>query len=183
MLRQFRRNTISRSNDTAIYGASERFSDMIFLVHTMEYRGETVCEDIRLRNYRESDYTEYRQRYEDSFYDIRRTLGLPRECCKSESKLADLKDSIFILEEDGEIAGSVAVYDNEIDDFFVAEKYRRRGYGGSLLRFAVSYLQQKNTDRIILHVAQINKAALELYLNNGFVIFSTEEIDRPGSEC
>lgn len=147
-----------------------------FLVHEMEYTGGPISEDIQLRNYKASDYAEYKMLYEDSFSEMRTSLGLPRECCKSFDELANLRDSIFILEENGCILGSVAVYDNEIDDLFVAEKYRNNGCGRRLLRFAVEYLQKRNAERIFLHVAAVNKKASAMYLQNGFVITHTEEI-------
>jgi len=143
----------------------------------MEYKGNPVSEDLRLRNYKSSDYTEYKQIYEDSFYKMRSTLGLPRECCKCSDELLKNRNNIFILERNGCIIGSVSVYGCEIDDLFAAEAYRGQGFGTRLLRYAVSYLQKQNADRIFLHVADINKAAVSLYMNNGFIITEAEEIN------
>jgi ribosomal protein S18 acetylase RimI-like enzyme len=150
---------------------------MSFFVHTLEYKGGPVSSDIRPRNYENKDYKQYKRKYEDCFYPMRNSLGLPRECCKSSGKLLKSRDNIFILEENGSIIGSVSVYSNEIDDLFVADEYQHMGYGMKLLRFAIAYLQKNYTDRIILHTADVNKAALSLYLNNGFVISETEEIN------
>ncbi len=147
-----------------------------FLVHEMDYTGGPISEDIQLRNYKASDYAEYKKMYEDSFFEMRDSLGLPRECCKSFDELSNLSDSIFILEENGCILGSVAVYGNEIDELFVAEGYRNNGYGRRLLRFAVEYLQNRNAERIFLHVADVNKNAAAMYLRNGFVITHIEII-------
>ncbi len=149
---------------------------MRFLVHTLEYKGGPVNEAVSLRNYTCDDYEKYKKIYEDCFYAMRSSLGLPRECCKSSEKLARLKDSIFILEDSGNIVGSVAVYGNEIDDLFVSSEYQRKGCGLKLLRYAIAYLQKKNTDRIILHAADVNRSALSVYLKNGFVIAETKEI-------
>ena len=149
---------------------------MSFTVHTMEYRGGAISEELQLRNYEPSDYEEYRRIYEESFFRMRSSLGLKRECCKSFEELLQNKDNIFIMEENGNITGSVAVYGNEIDDLFVAGEYRKKGYGLKLLEYAVSYLRKSGCDRIILHVADVNKEALSLYLANGFIITSTEEI-------
>ena len=136
----------------------------------MDYTGDTINEDIRLRNFTDSDYDEYKKLYEDSFFEMRKSLGLPRECCKSCDEISSLSDSIFILEENGSIFGSVAVYGNEIDDLFVSEEHRKNGYGRRLLRFAVEYLQKRNAERIFLHVADVNRNAVTMYLQNGFVI-------------
>jgi len=149
---------------------------MGFFVHEMEYRGGLLNESIQLRNYTMSDYPEYSTIYEDSFCEMRTSLGLCRECCKSSGELLNNKDSIFILEGNGHLIGSVSVIGNEIDDLFVAYEYRSKGYGQKLLRYAVSYLQKRNFSRIILHVADVNKAALSMYIENGFIITSTEEI-------
>lgn len=145
-------------------------TDMSFIVYEMDYTGDTINEDIRLRNFTDSDYDEYKKLYEDSFFEMRKSLGLPRECCKSCDEISSLSDSIFILEENGSIFGSVAVYSNEIDDLFVSEEHRKNGYGCRLLRFAVEYLQKRNAERIFLHVADVNRNAVTMYLQNGFVI-------------
>ena len=151
---------------------------MNFYVHTLEYKGGPVSENLEPRNYTAADYAEYKQLYEDSFYDMRHKLGLPRECCKSSDELLANKSIIFILEINGCMIGSVAVYGNEIDDLFVAAGHQRHGYGQKLLRYAVSYLQKANTDRIVLHAADINKSAVSLYTGNGFIITETKEISR-----
>ena len=149
---------------------------MRFLVHTLEYKGGPVNETVSLRNYTCDDYEKYKKIYEDCFFPMRNSLSLPRECCKSCEELARLKDSIFILEDSGRIIGSVTVYGNEIDDLFVSSEYQRKGYGLKLLRYAIAYLQKKNTDRIILHAADVNRSALSVYLKNSFVIIETKEI-------
>ena len=79
-------------------------TDMSFIVYEMDYTGDTINEDIRLRNFTDSDYDEYKKLYEDSFFEMRKSLGLPRECCKSCDEISSLSDSIFILEENGSIS-------------------------------------------------------------------------------
>lgn len=58
----------------------------------------------------------------------------------------------------------------------VAEEHQKKGYGRQLLWFAVSYLQKKNCSPILLHVADWNQEAVELYRKNGFVITKTEYV-------
>ena len=151
---------------------------MRFSAYTMEYRGDPVSESLRPRHYKAADHREYKRIYEDCFHKMRSSLGLPRECCKSSDELLKNRENIFILEENGAIIGSVAVFDNEIDDLFVAKEHQRRGIGMRLLRFAVALLQQRNSERIILHAADVNKGAVSMYLNCGFVITDKEEIIR-----
>lgn len=150
---------------------------MSFIVYTLEYTGGLIKENICLRNYNGTDYEQYKRKYEDSFYAMRSSLGLPRECCKSRKELLNNKNNIFIYENNDIIIGSVAVYGNEIDDLFVADEYRINGLGLKMLRFAIAFLQKRNTDKIILHVADVNKVALSMYLKNGFVISKSEEIE------
>ena len=146
---------------------------MRFLVHTLEYIGGPVNEAVSLRNYTCDDYKKYKKIYEDCFFAMRSSLGLPRECCKSREELQENKNNIFIYEKNDIIIGSVSVYGNEIDDLFVAAEYRNKGFGLKMLRFAIAFIQKRNADKIILHVADVNKAALSMYLNNGFVIIKT----------
>lgn len=75
-------------------------------------------------------------------------------------------------------AGAVALKGGEIDDLVVLLKRRRRGLGGKLLRWAVHRLQAEGVEEITLHVADWNRGAMELYLQNGFVIEKTEIIVR-----
>lgn len=89
-------------------------------------------------------------------------------------ELTRRKDRIYILEIDGELIGSVAIYGNEIDDLIVKKGSQRMGYGKVLLQFAVSCLQTNNISPIILHVADWNQGAIKLYLENGFSILKTE---------
>lgn len=98
----------------------------------------------------------------------------PIDSCHSKEELEHKKDSIYILEIDGRLIGSVAIYDNEIDDLVVDKSYQRMGYGESLLKFAVSHLQRNNTHPLILHVADWNQGAVKMYLRNGFSIVRTE---------
>lgn len=149
---------------------------MSFFVHTLEYKGGPVISDISPRNYKATDYNQYKYKYENSFYPMRNMLGLPRECCKTSDELLKNRDNIFVLEDNGEIIGSVAIYSNEIDDLFVANEYQQKGVGLKLLRYALAFMQKKNEDRIIIHVAGVNKYALLMYLKAGFVILGTEEI-------
>ena len=100
----------------------------------------------------------------------------PIECCGSREELERKKEEIYILEIDGKIIGSVAIYGNEIDDLVVEKSFQGMGYGTALLRFAVSSLQSNHTSPIILHVADWNQSALKIYLKNGFSIVKTEEI-------
>ena len=140
--------------------------------HTMEYQGGRIVSHLQLRNYSALDYKEYKR-----IHDMRIALQrFPIECCGSREELERKKEEIYILEIDGKIIGSVAIYGNEIDDLVVEKSFQGMGYGTALLRFAVSSLQSNHTSPIILHVADWNQSALKIYLKNGFSIVKTEEI-------
>lgn len=75
-----------------------------------------------------------------------------------------------------EIIGSIACYGNEIDDLIVNKKYQHKGYGKQLLLWGMQCIRKKNTEPIVLHVAEWNKNALLLYKKNGFEITNIEKI-------
>lgn len=150
---------------------------MKIIAHTMEYKGSEIESTLELRNYIESDYEEYKRVYEDCFFKMRTALELkPVRCCGRAENLLRKSEKIFILEEQNHLIGSVAIYDNEIDDLVVAKEYQCKGYGRKLLQFAVSYMQKKGISPIRLHVADWNQNAVKMYLNNGFEITKTETV-------
>ena len=149
---------------------------MKIIAHTMEYRGGSIVSPLRLRNYSAFDYEEYKRIYEECFRDMRTALQrFPVDCCDSKEELEHKKDKIYILEIDGKLVGSVAIYDNEIDDLIVEKSYQRAGYGEGLLQFAISYMQSDNIFPIVLHVADWNQGAIKMYMKNGFAIVKTDE--------
>ena len=83
-------------------------------------------------------------------------------------------DKVFLLLCNEEIIGSVALKDNEIDDLIVNVKYQSQGYGRQILLWA---LENIKSEKIILHVAEWNKKAIELYRKNGFEIVNTISIN------
>ena len=144
------------------------------VAHMMEYTGGLIQSPLCLRNYSDHDFDEYKRIYNECFFDMRTALQrFPIECCDSKEELEKKRDKIFILEIDGSLVGSVAIFDNEIDDLIVAKEFRRMGYGEALLRYAVSYLQNLNISPIVLHVDDCNQGAIRMYLKNGFSIAKT----------
>ena len=75
-----------------------------------------------------------------------------------------------------EIIGSIACYGNEIDDLIVNKKFQNKGYGKQLLIWGMRYIRKKSKEPIILHVAEWNKNAVELYKKVGFEITLIENI-------
>lgn len=149
---------------------------MGIIAHTMEYRGAKLPPGPDLRNYRDSDYESYRQLYNAGFAEMRAALGLtPIDCCCSREELMEKSGDIFLLEKDGKLAGTVAVYGSEIDDLVVAKAYQGQGIGKSLLLFATARILAAGSVPT-LHVADWNQTAVRLYEHNGFVIINTETV-------
>ena len=152
---------------------------MNFTVHTMEYAGGRAETSLDLRTYRDSDYEEYRAMYNGCFLAMRTALGIrPAECCKTREELAQSRSEIWVLERSGVLAGSVAVYGNEIDDLVVKGDFQGRGLGRALLQWALALLEAEGRGPAVLHVADWNRRAMELYRKQGFRIIKTEVIDR-----
>ena len=148
---------------------------MQIIAHTMEYQGEQISSDLQVSNYSPNDYDEYKHVYEACFSEMRTALELtPVNCCDNEDELLQKASQIFLLKKEGVLIGSIAIYDNEIDDLIVAKEFQGQGYGKKLLLFAVSKMQKDGAASISLHVADWNKNAIQMYLNNGFVIVKTE---------
>jgi len=147
------------------------------IAHTMEYVGGSVESFITLKQYSDEYFEEYKKVYEDCFCEMRTALDLhPINACDSKEELLAKQNDIFIYMEDDKIIGSVAIYDNEIDDLIIAKSYQRKGYGKLLLNFAISRIQKNSNSSIILHVADWNRNAVNLYLKNGFKITKTETV-------
>lgn len=150
---------------------------MKIVVHTMEYHGGAMVSDLPMKNYSDVDYHEYKRIYNECFRDMRKALQIFLvDCCSSKEELQLKKEKIYVLEMDNRFIGSVAIYDNEIDDLIVEKSFQRMGYGEALLQFAISYLQSNHVSPIVLRVADWNQGAVKMYLKNGFSIIKTDVI-------
>ena len=143
----------------------------------MQYKGNPINSDLMTVSFEEKYYDAYRNIYSNCFYEMRMALGLqPFNDCSPVEQILDKKDSIFLLLSENEIVGSVAVYGNEIDDLIVAEKFQNQGNGKKLLLFAINFMQKRDINPIILHVAEWNQKAISLYVSNEFTISEIKTI-------
>lgn len=150
---------------------------MEIIAYEMEYIGGKVQSDIELITFREEYFEEYKNIYNECFYDMRKALDIkPYYFYSSIEELKDKKERIFILKENNELIGSVAILDNEIDDLIVNKKYQGKGYGKKLLLYAINKMQNLKVEKITLHVAKWNEKALKLYENNGFKCVNIEKV-------
>lgn len=89
----------------------------------------------------------------------------------------ELWTSMVIRENDTIIAGLMVWKDEEegiIEDVFVREPWRQKGYAKYLLVQALHYIKNSNLHCASLTVYTTNKSALTLYESVGFIVTSTE---------
>ncbi len=61
------------------------------------------------------------------------------------------------------------IYDRiEIDDFYIEEKYRNKGFGSKLIEKVISYGNDNNIQNITLEVRKDNYNAIKIYEKYGF---------------
>lgn len=143
------------------------------VVHEMKYYGKKVDSDIAVVNYSDEYYNDYRSICCDCFRALNMATNQDPHSFYTLEEMNKKKLNIFIMFIDQELIGSIEIYGNTIDHLFVNPKYQNKGYGKKLLFFAINRLQQAGMDEITLFVADLNKEAIQLYLNNGFKCTNT----------
>ena len=139
------------------------------LAYEMEYRNPvSERSSVDLIPYT-SEYREmYKVMYNECYHEMREALDIqPYDFIQNDSFFNSGMDEVYLLVKDREIIGSVALKSDEIDDLIVNPKYQRQGYGKQILLWALEHM---NSERIILHVADWNKRAINMYKKNGFEI-------------
>lgn len=151
---------------------------MEVIAYEMEYANINLLESsIECIPFSEVYFQEYMQIYNDCFYEMRKSLDIePYNFLSEFGQIENKIDDIFLLMEYGEIVGSIACYDNEIDDLIVNPKYQHRGYGKQLLLWGMNKIRKNNNKPITLHVAQWNENAVTLYEKVGFNVIKTERV-------
>ena len=113
----------------------------------------------------------YKRVYNECYHEMREQLNIkPYDYIQDDTFFSAGMDFVYLLLDKDEIIGSVTLKGEEIDDLIVNPKFQGRGYGKQLLLWA---LENINTERIILHVAEWNKRAVNLYKKYGFEIIET----------
>ena len=107
--------------------------------------------------------------------DIPAVAQIEKECFSqpwSEQGFLDgMKDAIFFVAEDPQIAGYIGMYqmpEGEITNVAVTRKMRGKGYGRELLLTMQRWAAEHEIDRIILEVRSKNEPAIQLYRTYGF---------------
>ncbi len=126
---------------------------------------------VRLIPYASAYQEQYRKLYNSCYHEMREALGImPYDFIQNDSFFDEGMDDVYILVEDGELIGSVALKGNEIDDLLVAINHQGHGYGKQILLWALGNI---GCDDIILHVAEWNARAVRLYKSVGFEVTKT----------
>lgn len=145
------------------------------LAYEMEYIHPTKEDPvIELIKYSSQYQEEYKRIYNEGYHEMREALDIkPYDFIQDNSFFEDGMDDVFLLLNNNEIVGTVALKIDEIDDLIVNRKYQGKGYGKQILLWAIKNIQ---TQKPILHVAGWNEKAIVLYKNVGFEIIETIEI-------
>lgn len=143
------------------------------IVHEMQYFGGKVSSDIYVVNYCDDYYDDYRTICCDCFRSLSIATNQDPDLFYTRKEMMEKKPGVFILYKNKEMVGAVDIKENVIDHLFVNKKYQNQGYGKKLLFFAINRLQQAGYEKVILYVADLNKEAIQLYLNNGFKCTNT----------
>lgn len=150
-----------------------------FFAYTMQYAGNAPSIDsVPMRPFCEEHYAQYERVYNECFYEMRKALDIkPYYFYSDIAQIRDKMANIFLLMIDETIVGSVACYGTEIDDLIVRKEFRNRGYGKTLLLWAVAHIRTYSDEPITLHVAEWNQGAIRLYQQNGFIVTRKERIN------
>lgn len=147
------------------------------IAYEMALKGPAEPSGIHCVPFEEKYWNEYMAKYNESFAEMRRSLEVePVNFYSSYDQMEDKAENTYLLLKDGEIAGAVSCYGNEVDDLFVAAPFRGQRLGRKLLLWGVGRIREKGFDEVILHVAEWNRGAVKMYSDAGFVIKNREKV-------
>ena len=152
---------------------------MEIVVYEMQYKEIALPESTNIKciPFEAKYFEEYKEIYNECFYCMRQSLDIkPYNFLSSYEQISEKAGDIYLLIHNNRIVGSVACYGNEIDDLIVSKNFQNNGYGRQLLLWGMQYIRKMNDKPIILHVAQWNKKATELYKKIGFEITHIERV-------
>ena len=116
----------------------------------------------------------YKQMYNECYHEMREALDIqPYDFIQDDSFFETGMDGVVLQVEDGNLIGSVALKEDEIDDLIVKKDNQGQGYGRQILLWALNNIQ---TEQILLHVAGWNRKAINLYRKTGFEITNATAI-------
>ena len=131
---------------------------------------------LSLVQYSKKYQEQYKKLYNGCYHEMREALGIkPFDFIQDDSFFDEGMDQVYLLIENGNLIGSVALKGNEIDDLLVDKTQQGKGYGRQILLWA---LENIKSGTVILHVAEWNRRAVSLYGKTGFEITKTIEISQ-----
>ena len=138
----------------------------------LEYTEDIICVP-----FQEKYWNEYMKIYNECFHEMRKALEVePTDFYSDYSQMKDNIDNTFLYFQNGELAGAVSCYGNELDDLIVKKPFQGQGLGQKLLLWGMNHIREQGHDEIILHVAEWNQSAVKLYLKSGFSIRKKEKV-------
>lgn len=143
-----------------------------FKVYEMTYMhpvtGTTSIEPVPYSSKYQEQYISI---YNACYHEMREALEIePYDFIQDDAFFNEGMENVYLLIEQGEIIGSVALKGEEIDDLIVNPKCQGQGSGKRLLLWALQNIQ---TEKVMLHVAAWNERAVNLYKKCGFEITET----------
>ena len=128
-------------------------------------------------SFQEKYWNEYMQIYNECFFEMRKDLEIePFYFYSDYSQMKDKINDTFLYLQDEIIIGAVSCYGNELDDLIVNKAYQGQGLGQKLLLWGMNHIRKQGYDEIVLHVAEWNQNAVNLYLKTGFHINKKEKV-------
>lgn len=120
---------------------------------------------------------QYKALYNAAFRPMREALDIkPYDWYSDDRAILSKAHEINLLTDGDELIGSVSLIGNEIDDLFVSDSFRRKGYGRKILIWAMDQLASRGVEEFVMHVAEWNAGAVKLYLDEGFEIAKKDQI-------
>ncbi len=139
---------------------------------TLEYQDDIICVP-----FQEKYWDEYMKTYNECFYEMRKELEVePVNFYYDYSQIKDKINDIFLYLRNGVIVGAVSCYGNELDDLIVEKSFQGQGIGQKLLLWGMNHIKKQGHEKIVLHVAEWNQNAVNLYLKNGFRVEKKEKV-------
>lgn len=92
-----------------------------------------------------------------------------------ESGIPQIRQLACVRDEQGQVAGFIAVVDQKVEMLFIHPAARGQGAGKRLLQHAISQF-----GATILDVNEQNEQAVGFYLHMGFAVFGRSELDGTG---
>lgn len=139
---------------------------------TLEYQNDIICVP-----FQEKYWDEYMKIYNECFYKMRKELEVqPVNFYSDYSQIKDKINYIFVYLQNEVIIGAVSCYGNELDDLIVEKSFQGQGIGQKLLLWGMNHIKNQGYEKIVLHVAEWNQNAVNLYLKNGFSVNKKEKV-------